>query len=306
MNGKVDCPELKKEDLEFITTAKLAEESLKLVRYVRPNTVAIIACPRSGLIPAAIVATACHLPLAELMPNGQVRQIGAGGRGWNWTKADSPHFLLVDDSLHSGGRIAVARKQLEGFNVSFAVVYAMDPTKVDHCARVLDKVHLFQWNWANNGIVCSRTYDQRIKGGFGFDMDGLICEDPSFVHNDFNLIQVEDWLRNVQPKNLPRYAELEFICSYRLEKHRGLTEEWLAKWGIKYKRLILCPATSFEQRGLRYHPARLKAEALRNSTCKIFFESNRQQAKDICDWSKKATIVPDTGEVFFPTGVDYI
>lgn len=295
-----DRTKLKREDLEFVTTAQLAQDSLQLAKFLKPETAGIIAIPRSGLLPASILATVSHLPLFELMPDGNVRQIGSGGRGKFLAKPESPHWLCVDDSSHSGGKIAQAKKQLENYNVSFAVVYALDPSTVDHSVRTLDKVHLFQWNWTNNGIVCGRTYDQRIKGGFGFDMDGVIAQDPNWAHTDKNEQDVIKWIETVKPKFLPRYAEVEMICSFRLEKHRKQSEAWLKKWGVKYKQLILCEARSFKERDEHKNPAVQKAEALKRSTCKLFFESDPRQAKFISDMSGRAVIVPDTGQVFWP------
>jgi hypothetical protein len=106
---------LRREDLEFITTQQFAKDSLGLLQFLRPNTVGVIAIPRSGLTPASLVATIAHLPIFELMPDGKVRQLGSGGRGRNWIKSPNPHWLCIDDSSHSGHKM---QKQEDNYKTS--------------------------------------------------------------------------------------------------------------------------------------------------------------------------------------------
>ena len=302
---------LKQEDLEFITTSKMAEEAGYLASYLSPNTVGVIALPRSGLIPATILSTTNHLALMELQPDGLVRQMGLSGRASiNIPKRRFPHYLVVDDSCYGGGRIKAARELLRNYNVTFAVVYARSEMMgvVDCCVKVTDKTHLFQWNFVNSGMACGRSLDKRILGGFGFDMDGVLCEDSTFNHSSSNIDEVIRWIHTARPRNLPRYSSVKLICSYRLESMRRDTEEWLEKWDCKYDKLVLCHTKTFEQRDIsgRFNPCVQKGFAMANSTCKIFFESDERQGEEIARISGKPCIIPSTGRIFWPSGVEEV
>jgi hypothetical protein len=90
-----------------------------------PATTSIIGVPRSGMIPAAAIATHCHLPLYELTA-ADPRRMDAGSRGFNGkVDAGRPKLLLVDDSSHNGGAMMRARHILREYSVMYAVVYIL-------------------------------------------------------------------------------------------------------------------------------------------------------------------------------------
>jgi hypothetical protein len=80
--------------------------------------------------------------------------MAAGSRGFNWiVPTGKPKFLLIDDSSHNGGAMMRARSIMHEHDVTFAAVYTLTRDTVDVYARLLDKIHIFDWNILNNGIM---------------------------------------------------------------------------------------------------------------------------------------------------------
>lgn len=293
--------QLSSEDLEWISTSQLVEDGLELIRYVEPDTTGIIGVPRSGMIPAAAIATHCHLPLYELTPTG-IRQMNAGSRGNNWIVTPGrAKFLLVDDSSHNGGAMQRARHILRSHRVTYAAVYTLTPHTVDVYSRLLDKIHIFDWNIFNNGLIQGRAIDPRLRGeGFMLDFDGILCPDPDVWHTDDDVGAVQAWLENVRPMRwIPRLARIPYIVSFRLEKHRPIIEKWLRKWRISVGRLILHPAETFAKRDANFNVLEHKAERFKQSGCTVFVESCPIQADMIAQYSGKPVLCPSAKRFYF-------
>jgi uncharacterized HAD superfamily protein len=85
----------------------------------------------------------------------------------------------------------------------------------------------------------------------------------------------------VKPRRIPSIP-LKGIVTNRLERFRGLTEEWLARHGIRYDSLIMSPHTSHAARDQAHDAATRKAEAYRaDPSLVLFVESDDAQARDI-------------------------
>jgi len=127
--------------------------------------------------------------------------MSAGSRGFNWiVPTRRPKFLLIDDSSHNGGAMMRARQILREHDVTYAVVYTLTPHIVDVYARLLDKIHVFDWNILNNGIMQGMAIDPRLRGeGFMLDFDGILCPAPVRWHTDDDEEAAWAWMRDVKP-----------------------------------------------------------------------------------------------------------
>ena len=90
--------------------------------------------------------------------------MNAGSRGLEFEAPRKERFFLVDDSSHNGGAMRRARELLAGQEATFAAVYTLTPNTVDVHARVLDKVHIFDWNIFNNRLMEGLAIDPRLRG----------------------------------------------------------------------------------------------------------------------------------------------
>ena len=264
----------------FVTTADLARDTLLLLRQLPKQISGIAALPRSGLIPASILATSLHLPLFTLTHEG-LRGTGCGRR-----LSDSVHvprpgpLLVVDDTSMYGGAGKMARdfwaKLGDGRDALFAVVYCA-PLELhrhgpmpDLWAVDLPDPHILEWCLFNCGHA-------RIMA---FDFDGVLTVDGT-----------------EHPLYLPRKFEVPLIITGRFEHERKRTAAWLATHGINAPRLIMFPGTAAdrEQPGAIAH---YKAGHFGASELVYFCESDPEQAQTIAALTGKRVICPTVAKVF--------
>ena len=218
-----------------------------------------------------------------------------GGTFWK----DAPTggtILLIDDSIATGGEMKKAAKSIvlpQGCKLLKAAVYSSVATEdfkggIDFCHEVVSCPRVFEWNvWSHHKIYYSMV-----------DMDGILCLDPPVPDDDGPAY--EDAIRNAVLLHVPKY-ELAGIATGRLERWRGITEEWLAKNGITYRALHMSQhATSRDRRRARDVPS-MKAKAYMESTAKLFIESEDRQARRICAESNRPVLSLPAGILHNPT-----
>ncbi len=140
---------------------------------------------------------------------------------------------------------------------------------VDHYASILDGGRIFQWNFT--GTKASRD--------FCWDLDGVICTDPSVYDDDGEAYQVEI-TTGVRPLYLPQ-VPIRAIITNRLERWRRETEQWLEYYGVKYSRLIMQPYETAAERRRNSSPEEFKASQLKSLGGTLFVESSDKQAARI-------------------------
>lgn len=270
MNVATATPAFK--NARLVQTVELVHKAVKFCADVPPEIDAICAVPRSGMIPASVIATQLHLPLYSLH-DGYVTNIGAGQR---FKAMPEPKKLLyVDDTVASGA----AMKTLGAFRGVTAAIYVnprADNLPDLYCSE-LELPHLLEWNLFNSGYV----------PGMAFDMDGVLCHD--MPHNKP--------LETAQPRYLARRRELPAIITGRLEQDRAVTESWLKRYGIRYKRLIMFPGTN-EDRNKPRAVSNYKAAEFIKLQLDWFVESCPSQAREIAERTGAWVICTGNGEVY--------
>lgn len=211
--------------VEWITTADLAAGAMELADQVPPDVTRVVGIPRSGMIPAAAIASKLHLPLYTIR-DWQVEPAGGGFRiGWGEGRDDSAggRWLFVDDTLHNGSTFRTLRSQgiPTGEHVT-AAIYALDPSQIDLYYRQLPTPHLLEWNLLNTGYV------QHLA----VDFDGVLCHNPP---------------HQARPKFLARLAPIRAIISARPESEREQSEAWLNSHGVLYQSLRLWPGSEADR-----------------------------------------------------------
>lgn len=227
---------------------------------------AVYGIPRSGMIPASIIATAIGARLGVL---GGATFIGARHR--NFAFEGGNKILVVDDSIHHGRAIKEARTQLEslGGNYYTCAIYAHPRSVhlIDFFAEVLDHPRLFEWNFS--GIASA--------GKFCWSMDGVICAWTAEQRG--RRAAAPEEIRSARPLYLPQ-IRVRSIVVERGERWRGCTEAWLASFGVAYDELIMLP----DSRALRRSPlslAEFKARCVTDTGCELLVEGLDRVAKKV-------------------------
>lgn len=258
----------------WITTTQLAADTLRMVKQI-PNTVTgVVGVPRSGMIPASILATHLNLPLYTL----EGKDILHCGHGRRFTEpADGmSQLLVVDDTVMLGG--TSKRRRLPQPHL-FGAVYKNPHADVgvDVVGVELEPPHFLEWNFFNSKFVekCA------------FDMDGILCEDQDPPYN-----------QPCQPLHLPRNYTIPAIITARFEKHRRITQVWLERHGIKYNDLVMGPWQSEAERSKPGAISKYKAKEFKKRGLQWFVESCPIQSKEIAQLTGAWVICPPAGKIF--------
>lgn len=273
--------------LTWVSTAQLVADSIALAGLAPADCSGVVGVPRSGMLPASVIAMHLHLPLGEIDAAGRVRWLHHGTRGGGGLLKPAPGpVLVVDDTVHAGGATRRARQQLAGVNAVYSAVYARPEAVgvLDLYARPLPSPHLLEWNYPNNGRV-----------------GGLVCEPAHYGHaaaTDLDGVLIHDDLSGGPVGSLylaPRLYPVKLIVTGRHERHRAATEADLRRVGVRFERLVMLPDhTPLATETAAAH----KARHFKESRFGFFLESCPDQARLIFEAAKKPVICPRAGKVF--------
>lgn len=265
------------------TVAELGRLIIKRISDFH-NVDCVVGVPRSGCVPASILALHLNVPLLQLedfldgrLSQSYTRRMSAKHKLLANPNSSPINVLIVDDATSNGVTFGDIRNRLSvsGIESQFAIEYLAaycTPSGsgfVDYVLEELPMPRVFEWNMmhhANTRFFC-------------VDLDGVLCDDPTIDENDDGP-RYEHFCLNARPKVIPT-ARVGAIVTARIEKYRAHTEAWLAKHGVVYDRLIMCNLPSgLERRRLAAH-AVMKADAYRTLGGMLFVESDLQQAQQI-------------------------
>ncbi len=269
---------------------------------VPPNIDLVVGIPRSGILPATIIALTLNIALTDLVGFLEGRVFKKMRFRAEFVKRELPvdnftHILIVDDSVLTGGTMKEARAAIEGAGnksrISYLAAYCDIPgcRAVDICLEMASLPRVFEWNLMNSGNLdlCD------------VDIDGVLCREPTERENDDGERYIR-FLKSAEPRLLPT-RPVQTLVTSRLEKYRKETAEWLSRHNVSYQQLIMLDLPSKEARVKAGVHAIHKAEFYRRSISKLFIESNHFQATEICRLSGKPVLSFEKMELVNPSFV---
>lgn len=226
----------------------------------------VVGIPRSGMMPATLIATHLQLPLAD--PYGCRKGIIHGRSGS--LVGSCRRVLLVDDSCNKGGAMTRAAALLDQFKVTRLVVFGPYRTEV---SKLIDIVfaecpgpRAFAWNMQKH-VRLDR---------WAFDLDGVLCRDPTNAENDDGQRYLK-FIEGAEPAFVPQ-RPIGHIVTGRLEKYRPQTEAWLRRRKISFASLTMMPYATKAERMAAGGRGQWKAEVARGLGVELFLESDAKQA----------------------------
>lgn len=259
----------------------------------------VVGIPRSGLLPASLIALALHVPLAEVEGFAGGRSFSSGHTrrrsALDVSAGKARQVLVVDDSVDTGRSMRQARAVLsdlpEEVRVTFVAVYGPRVTHpdVDLVLEVLPQPRVFEWNVMHHKVLEKSCVD----------IDGILCHDPTLEENDDGE-RYDAFLGSARPLVVPT-KRVHTLVTSRLEKHRAQTHTWLAAHGILYDRLeMLDLPDAATRRRLGAH-APFKAQVYRRSSAELFIESEQAQAEFIARRAGKDVLCLTNHTVYQPS-----
>ncbi len=253
----------------------------------------IVGVPRSGMLPANLLALYLNKPYTDLhsFMNGHIYK--AGARGQFFDVSAYKKILVVDDSVASGSALKECKenlKDLEGkFDIKYCAVYVVPGKEktVDYYFESVGLPRYFQWNILNH-----TTLEKAC-----FDIDGVLCADPLPEQNDDGEKYI-DFILNAPPLFIPG-AKIGTIVTSRLEKYRKETETWLKKYNIKYNELVMLDLPDMAARQRANNHGTHKANAFKSGPYVLFVESEMAQALEINRLTGKPVLCTENFEMIF-------
>lgn len=264
----------------FISYAQMARDVLAWSEQLPRDIDAFVAVPRSGIIPASILA------LHRNVRFGTVNEVAAGRLeqgGFRDQHQRLKKIMVVDDSILSGKSIQAALTRLKGAKIEIiaGAVY-IKPGNLYLHYREVPMPRIFEWNWLHHYWMQKACVD----------IDGVLCQDPTRQQNDDGVLY-KRFLATAGPKHLPR-VQINTLVTSRLERYRKDTVAWLRRQRIAYKQLIMHPAGTAQQRRQLGDHAKRKAQVYRDPRYGLFVESSEKQAQEIYRLTRKPVLCTDT------------
>lgn len=279
--------------MNYRTISDLNNIILKRLYILPRDFDLVVGIPRSGMFPASLLALYLGLPYTDLHSflNGHIYK--AGERGDFFATTSFKKILVVDDSIASGSAMERCKELLAPLNAQFDIKYSaiyVIPEKknmVDYYFEEVPLPRYFQWNILNHTILKKSC----------FDIDGVLCVDPTPEQNDDGARYV-DFLINAPALFLPT-CPIGTLVTSRLGKYRSQTEQWLARNNVKYDKLVMSPFETMEQRRKANNHAVHKAAEYKDAKYALFIESSMEQAAEINRITGKPVLCTENFEMIF-------
>jgi len=296
--------------MNYRSIADLGRDIGKYFYKLPPRIDLVVGIPRSGMLPASIIALHLNCKFCDIDSFIENRPLKSGDtRGVKNQAIQFPqqakHVVVVDDSVWSGAAMVKARDMLKDFggdrSLQFGAVYVTEESEkyVDFAFARVDMPRAFEWNLFHRSGVDT----------YCVDIDGVLCVDPTEVENDdgpeyVNFLQTARCLARPSKK-------IGHLVTSRLTRYRSQTEGWLAGAGIEFGELhMLDVATAAERRQRGLHGS-FKAEVYKGlPESRLFIESEPHQAllianaagKPVLDFSQQKMVYPGLGA---PLAIDF-
>jgi uncharacterized HAD superfamily protein/orotate phosphoribosyltransferase len=275
--------------MEFRSYSDLANTMTNNLWRIPADVDLVVSIPRSGIIPATMIALARNLPVTDVdgLVSGRIIQSGQTRRFREIPVdlTDCRHALVVDDSVLSGDSLRRVQQRITAaqlpFRISYAAVYVTEHVTnlVDVHFEVCPLPRLFEWNYLHHGSLRQACVD----------LDGVLCASAAPEQLDDEALYLA-FIKEAPPHIIPT-ARIRHLVTRRPEHYRQETEAWLERHHVHYDRLSMIgghqPLAVGDSRDL----AVLKAEIFRaDEGAAVFVEGNPDQAMAIARLSGKPAI----------------
>ncbi len=285
--------------MEFKSYADLEADVISLMPRLPRDLDLVVAIPRSGLVPASMIALHMNLPITDLKGLYEGRVLASGHRTLRreaGKSTDRPlNVLIVDDSVGSGDQLREIRAELARralpHRIQVAVIYAtpVGAPLVDFYSKQVPTLrHFFAWNVMHHNAIST----------WCVDIDGVLCRDCTVAEDDEG-DRYAQFLQNVEPLFLPT-SKVGWLVTGRLERNRSATEAWLQSHNIAYDALVMHPARTNAERKASGGGGAFKGAFYRTVDAGLFIESSEWEADHIARLTGKAVLCMDTRAMVRP------
>lgn len=285
--------------MNYTSIADMANDIRRNAWKVPYDVDLIVGVPRSGLLAALMLGEILCKPVCGLDDFLAGREPQAGSRRKLFSHAPAVCALVLDDTVYSGVTMGRTKDRVQDAQPKCRVLYGCIYAEGRDACSLVDVYfvnnynpheeiwHLYEWNILHHG--------KRLSSRCIFDIDGVMCKEPP---DERNTAAYLEYIANAAPMVLPT-TEIGAIVSYRLEKYRSITEQWLKGHNVLYGELHLFQARDYDERAKISSPAEYKARLyLLARWALLFVESDRKQAQEIARITGKQVFCYEDGKMY--------
>ena len=273
--------------MEYRSISELNDRVVDWIDALPRDLDLIVGVPRSGMLPANLLALHLHLPFTDLEGLCEGRIMASGQRGVPDADPDRRlNVLVVDDSVCSGASMNRARARVAAAGLPHRIYYgavfvtpeAVREGEVDLFAEAVPMPRAFEWNI---------LYTPQL-GRFCIDLDGVLCESPGRDAPDYTALD------SCEPLFVPRHR-VGWAVTTRPESLREQTQRWLTRHGIDCAELIM-PQSTEKVRSA----AAFKARVYRVTGAELFIEGDPAEAAAVAERAGKPVFCFGTRSMVYP------
>lgn len=260
----------------------------------------VVGVPRSGMICALMIAELLNKPVTDIdsFLDGKTWQSGHRGKSMK-SELNAIKVLVIDDTFYMGSAMRKAKNKLRSIEDKYNIIYGCVYAEGEGSTNKVDLYFEYNYNPKEEGFFLYEWnmmhHNFRHSKWMMFDLDGVICKNPP---NDKDTVSYENYISNAIPMIIPS-SKIGGICTYRIEKYRKVTEEWLGRNNVEYLELVMFPANSSEERNSKQCSSRFKANIYKNAEwAKLYVESDPHQAERIFKLSGKPVFCYENGRLY--------
>lgn len=290
--------------MRYIKLSDLCSTIRNNIHKIPHDIDCVIGVPRSGMIAASIISEFLNVPLGDVNSFSQFIKPSGGDRLKLFGPKDYKKILVIDDTTFSGKSMRDTKEKLKDYKEKFkdvefifAVVYLEGNDGEKEVDFYLEDMRHEDEGWGNICLYewCLFNHYPHVMAKIMWDLDGVFCVDPTQDSDEEKYIE---YIKNAPALFTPK-VPLNKILTYRCEKYREETREWLAKNGIHYNLLGMVNAQNYmERHAIAPSSATYKGEIYKVDDAQLFIESDDNQAQEICNISGKPVLCVSTNTLY--------
>ena len=287
--------------MQYISYEDLSNDIRNNLYKIPSDIDLIVGIPRSGMMVASIIGLLLNKSVMSLdnFING-MDPTGGFRFGLKKPLSEMKKVLVIDDTVFFGNSMVKARNELKSVEESnqFEILYGCVYTEGPDAKRYVDlyfvdnhkdpdnfEYTFYEWNILHSGEGHTST--------FLYDLDGVLCNEPP---DENNVPAYEEYIKNAIPLFRPS-SKLGGIITYRFNKYREITEEWLRNNNIDFGFLMMIDENHPDAR--KVDPAAYKGAVYKESEwATLFVESEIDQAQRIFQYSGKPVFCYRNGKLY--------
>lgn len=284
--------------MNYKSFSDLSEDIRKNLNQLNENYDLVVGIPRSGMIPAYMIALHLNVnctTIHSFLQNEKLRHGNTRHTKYNLTYPwKATKILLVDDSIQTGRSLKSILKTVPQdllHRITTLVIYSSDRKRkdVDIIFSYVPMPRMFEWN----------IYHHSQLSKFCIDIDGLICLSPS-EKRKMKEIRIVPGPYTQMLQN----EKIHSLVTSRTENDRPQLEAWLKRNNLKYEHLVMVREKEMKEgSGNKYIN---KAEHYKKSDLFLFLEEDPVQAKNISKLAAKPVFCVRNNKMYLPELIDSI